>query len=91
MDAYSPESKAKRREFITVKFQDGPAGEVGINGCQVEDVIDVAIERLRALNVEPYNCRENSLAITALEEAQNWLIRRTMNRVARGVEGTTTP
>lgn len=36
-------------------------------------------------------CRENSLAITALEEANNWLMRRRLNRVAQGVEGTYEP
>lgn len=75
-------------EFIDITFQDGPVQENGVNGCQVEDVIQVAIDRLRELNVAPYNTRETSLAITHLEDAQNWLWRRTRDREARGVEGT---
>jgi hypothetical protein len=74
-------------QYIDITFQNGPIGEVGINGCQVEDVIAVIIDRLRELNVPPYNTRETSLAITALEEADNWLERRTRDRIRRGVEG----
>lgn len=85
MDHFDPSQRSIRREFIQVQFQDGPIGQNGVNGCQVEDVIQVAIDRVRALNVEPFNCRENSLAITALEEAQNWLFRRTLQRMERGV------
>jgi hypothetical protein len=34
-----------------------------------------------------FPCRENSIAITRLEEALMWLDKRTANRDARGVEG----
>ena len=78
-------------EYIKIKFQDGPIGHNGVNGCQVEDVIAVLIDRLRDLNIPPYNTRETSLAITALEEADNWLNRRTRDRIKRGVEGTFAP
>lgn len=74
--------------WIGIQWQDGPVGEVGVNGCQVEDVIDVLVARLTELNVDPYRCRENSLAITKLEEARLWLNERTRARTARGVEGT---
>lgn len=77
--------------YISIQFQDGSVQENGVNGCQIEDVIDVLVERLQSLNVPPFNCRENSLAITHLQEAQNWLYRRTRNRVAQRVEGRTIP
>ena len=35
----------------------------------------------------PFKSRYNALAITALQEAENWLSRRTLDRMARGVEG----
>jgi len=89
VDGYSPDQAADRRQrFINIDFQNGPIGEVGVNGCQVEDVIDAAIHRLQELNAPPHNNRETSLAITALEQAKLWLIKRTMDREARGVEGT---
>lgn len=61
------------------------------NGAFVETVLDAVLERLRFYNEGQFRCRENSLAITHIEEAQNWLDRRTRLRQARGVEGTHTP
>lgn len=62
------------------------------NGAIIEDVIQACIDRLRFFQGDDgrgkFSCRENSLAITHLEEGQNWLIRRTLNRQERGVEGT---
>jgi hypothetical protein len=77
--------------YIDITWQDGPIKEAGVNGCQVQDVIAVCIEKLRSFNIPPHNNRETSLAITALEEADNWLERRTRERVQRGVEGTSKP
>lgn len=91
MDKYTPEAKAVRRQFIDITFQEGPIPDVGINGAHIEDVIDVLIDRLRGFNEGPMRCRENSLAITALEEANLWLLKRTMNRIDAGVEGTMQP
>lgn len=79
------------RQYIDIQFQDGPIEEVGINGAGIEDVIDLLIERLRGFNEGEMRCRENSLAITALEEARNWLTMRTINRIQQGVEGYDKP
>jgi len=91
VDKYTPEARAERAQYIDVTWQTGPIPEVGVNGAHIEDVIQVAIDRLRVHNEGPMRCRENSLAITALEEAQNWLVRRTMARVNQGVEGSMEP
>jgi hypothetical protein len=72
---------------LYIGWQTEPKGE----GVTIEEVIQVAIDRLRELNVPPVACRENSLAITDLESAQNWLARRTADRQRRGVEGTDKP
>jgi hypothetical protein len=69
-----------------LKFQQGPVGETGINGIQNEQLIAVLVHRLDVLN-KTFPCRENSLAITKLEEAMLWLQKRTADRKARGVEG----
>jgi hypothetical protein len=74
--------------YIHIKFQCGPIKESGINGTSIENVIDLLVKRLDGFNEGPLRCRENSLAITHLQEAQNWLERRTRDRVAKGVEGT---
>lgn len=79
------------RKYINITFQNGPIEEVGINGAGIEDVIDLLIERLRGFNEGDMRCRENSLAVTALEEARNWLTLRTINRIQQGVEGYNRP
>ena len=48
----------------------------------------IQIDRLRSFQAGLYACRENALALTALEESLMWLQKRTRDRFARGVEGT---
>ena len=74
--------------YAKVKFQKGPVKENGVNGCHNEDLISIVIDRLEHLNQGQFACRENSIAITKLEEALLWLNKRTQDRVKRGVEGT---
>ena len=71
-----------------VSFQNGPIGEVGVNGIQNEDLMAIVIDRLRGFQSGKFACRENAIALTKLEEAMMWLKKRTMDRIARGVEGT---
>ena len=71
-----------------VQFQKGPIKENGVNGCMNEDLIAMVIDRLEGFQNSPFMCRENALAIQKLEEALLWLRKRTMDREARGVEGT---
>lgn len=73
--------------FGSVKWQLGPVGVYGVNGATIEDVIEVCIERLKGFQTSLFATRENALAITALEEGRNWLLQRTRDRQARGVEG----
>ena len=74
--------------YAKVKFQEGPIKENGVNGCHNEDLIAIVLDRLQCLNQGDFKCRENSIAITKLEEAMMWLNRRTLDRRSRGVEGT---
>lgn len=71
-----------------VSFQQGPVAEHGINGITNEALIAIVIDRLEGAQEGPYKSRYNALAITKLEEAVLWLARRTLDRQARGVEGT---
>jgi hypothetical protein len=73
-----------------LRFQLGPVKESGINGIQNEQVIAALVNRLQVLNTK-FPCRENSLAITKLEEAMFWLEKRTADRERRGVEGHNQP
>ena len=74
--------------YAKVSFQKGPIKENGVNGCQNEDLIAIVIDRLQGFQNSEFNCRENAIAITKLEEALMWLNKRTTDRKARGVEGT---
>ena len=76
---------------IDIKFQVGPIQDVGINGCSIEDVIDVLVARLEGFQKGPFKCRENALAITKMEEAKLWLLYRTQKRQTQGVEGRNLP
>jgi hypothetical protein len=71
-----------------ILFQNGPIGEVGVNGLTHEVLMVIVIDRLRAFQAGKFACRENALALTKLEEAQHWLLHRTRARMARNVEGT---
>lgn len=72
---------------LDVKFQSGGTATTERNGIFVEDLIIVTIAKL-----EEYNrylpSRENSLAITKLEEALHWLTARKADREYRKVYGT---
>lgn len=73
-----------------VRWQDGVVPEVGRNGFQPEELLELVADRLRVLNVR-FPSRYNSLAITKIEEAILWLEERTRDRRARNVEGTHQP
>lgn len=75
-----------KENIIMFKIQDGPIKEVGVNGCQLDTLIYAARMMLEGLNYK-FPCRENSIAITKLDEATHWLRARTRDREERGVEG----
>lgn len=68
-------------------FQNGPVQEFGVNGVSNEAVLAVLIDRMRGFQSGPFACRDNAIVLTHLEEAMNWLLKRTIDRVRRGVEG----
>lgn len=57
-----------------------------VDGTTLEEMLRVSIARLKDLN-NRFGCRENSIAITKMEEALMWLNKRTQDRILRGVEG----
>ena len=73
-------------DYVTFRMQRGPIKEHGINGCQIDDIVKFCVDTITVLN-KKFSCRENSLAITKLEEAWLWLQARKMDREARNVEG----
>lgn len=82
-------ANAETLEVIeTVNFQEGPIKENGINGVCNEDLILMVLTRIQSFQHSEYSSRENAVVITKLEEALMWLRKRTLDREARGVEGT---
>lgn len=71
-----------------VLFQNGPIKEVGVNGVTHEALLAVLIDRLRSFQEGPYACDDNADALRAMKQALHILQKRTMKRIARGVEGT---
>lgn len=86
VDDGPPSSPAPVR--TTIHFQEGPVKEFGFNGLSQEALLAVVIDRLRCFQDGPFKCRENAIALTSCEEALMWLQKRTRDRMARGVEGT---
>lgn len=78
-----------RRDKNSISFtlQNQPIKECGVNGCQVDELIEAAKLILVGLN-KNFPCRQNSRAITKLDEALHWLTDRRNERESRGVEGT---
>jgi len=71
---------------LSFTLQNGPVKDNGVNGCQVDTIIEAAKTILEGLNKQ-FSCRENSIAITKLDEALHWLEHRTKDRQKRAVEG----
>jgi hypothetical protein len=71
-----------------IGFQKGPVFEAGLNGLTQEALLAIVIDRLRGFQSGQFSCRENAIALTHCEDALMWLQKRTRNRLARGVEGT---
>ena len=72
--------------YVNIKWQDGVIPEVGRNGVQVSEAIEVVLNKLKGYQ-EKFPCRENAISITKLEEAIMWQEKRTTDRIKRGVEG----
>lgn len=86
----SNSSAGYRSEFtrMIVLFQNGPIQEAGVNGITHEALLAIVADRLRSFQDGGYACKENAEALTAIENAQNWLNRRTLRRMQQGIEGT---
>src|SRR5688572_17893457 len=78
-------------EFIRVVFQKGFPAQVGINGCRVEDVIEVAMDRLREYQAGPLACPENEETLHHLNAAIASLRQRISRRQEQGVLNTMSP
>lgn len=73
---------------MIISFQNGPIKEAGVNGISGEALLAIVIDRQRCFQAGPYASADNQEALEHLEAALAALQRRTRQRLARGVEGT---
>ena len=74
--------------YAEITYQHGPRNEPGSTAGIIDiHVLAVVRDRMRAFQAGPFACRENALALTAIEEAMMWLSRRADERAHRGVLG----
>lgn len=76
------------RFYTNINFQKGPVKENGYNGVTETALLAILIDRLQCFQKSEFSCKENAVALTHLEDAMNWLNRRTIQRTLRNVEGT---
>ena len=70
----------------TIAFQNGPVGEVGVNGITSEALLAIVIHRTKILN-DMFPSSYNELALHSLCGALTAFEARTKDRVKRQVEG----
>ena len=85
-DFSSPEDKEGTQKFQKITFYEMNEDGTFKNGTTLEDLLLVAIERLKDLNSR-FGCEENEDAIIKMQEARECLNKRTRDRKERGVEG----
>jgi len=73
--------------IVSFTIQSDPIPEVGINGLQVEDMIQFCKNLVYVLN-ETVPCDENKETIEYLNKAELSQIKRKTDRLKRNVEGT---
>lgn len=78
----------KPSDHATILFQNGPIAESGVNGVTQEVLIAICIDRLECFEAGPFANEHNQRALVHLRDAQEELLSRTRERMARGVEGT---
>lgn len=73
---------------VVIMFQNGPIKESGINGITQEVLLAIIIDRLKGFQAGEYNTYENQMALMHAKASLALLQKRTLARIARGVEGT---
>lgn len=72
-----------------VRFQNGAIAEHGVNGVTQEVLLAIVADRLECFQAGPFASDYNAKALEHVKAAQESLLQRTRDRMARGVEGRT--
>ena len=82
-------SEAKvSRKYIEITFQHGHPQKVGINGCRIEEVIDVLVDKLLDFQGRDLACEEKATTLYHLDLAREALLLRRRRREQQGVVGS---
>ena len=73
---------------LKISFQHGPVAERGRNGIVDEALLAILIDRAEGFQSSRWPSLANDQALIKLREALQWKQQRTLDRLARGVEGT---
>lgn len=79
--------KINDKVVLDIHFQDGGTATHEKNGIFIEDLLIAAYTKLDEFN-HAIPSRENSVALTNIEQAIMWLHSRKVDRETRGVYGT---
>jgi hypothetical protein len=74
--------------YIKITFQHGSPEKVGINGCRIEDVIEIISEKLLDFQGRDLTCDENAEALYHLDLAREALVLRRRRREMQGLLGS---
>ena len=88
IDVPADDARKRLATRYGIDFQNGPINEVGVNGLTHEALLAILIDRMEGFQAGPYASADNQEALDAMRTAQTALQRRTLARMARGVEGT---
>lgn len=76
------------RPFVTITWQKGLPTDVGVNGCRIEDVLEIVADKLQSYQSGALACDENDDALRALKAAGAAMEARRRRRVEQGVLNT---
>lgn len=83
----NPELPENGVEYVfQIPFQKGSIKTNGRNGVMIEELLEIAYDRINSLNAK-FQCEENEVALHHIIKALNALDNRTKDRIARKVEG----
>ena len=76
------------KPYMKVTFQHGHPDEVGINGCRIEDILEIVTDKLLDFQGRDLSCPENATALYHLDLAREALVLRRRRREQQNVIGT---
>ena len=88
LDTLDGEGVEVMDQSLLLLFQNGPIPQAGVNGITHEVLLEILIHRIQGFQNGPFACQANQDCLDHLKTAQELLLNRTRERMARGVEGT---